>query len=98
MRWLRPAYQAPGELVHAPRKEQLALTVDMAADALPKWPKAVAAQLVALRTALSRSGAVGPAELARGFQGVRKDKLLPMLEALAALGQAREAGGGRYVA
>ncbi len=98
VRWLRPAYQAPGEVAQAARKEQLAMAVDAADAALPAWPKTVGAQLVALRAALARTGRAGPADLARQFRGARPAKLVPMLEALTALGQAREAGGGRYVA
>ncbi len=97
VRWLRPAYQAPAEVAQAARKEQLAMAME--ADAtLPTWPKAVGAQYVALRAALARTGRAGPCDLARQFRGVRPAKLAPMLEALAAMGQAREAGGGRYVA
>ena len=98
VRWLRPAYQAPGEMVQAERREQLAMAVDEADAALPTWPKEVGAQLVALRAALARTGRAGPTDLARQFKGARPARLAPMLEALAALGQAREAGGGRYVA
>ena len=98
VRWLRPAYQAPGEVAQAERREQLAMAVGEADAALPTWPKAVGAQLVALRAALARTGRAGPADLARQFSGVKPGKLGPMLEALAALGQVREAGGGRYVA
>ncbi len=97
VRWLRPAYQAPAEMAQAARKEQLAMAMDAGA-ALPAWPKAVGAQYVALRATLARIGRAGPADLARQFRGVRAAKLAPMLEALAAMGQAREAGGGRYVA
>jgi hypothetical protein len=61
------------------------------------WPKAVGAQYVALRAALARTGRAGPADLARQFRGVRPARLAPMLEALAAMGQARDAGGGRYL-
>ncbi len=95
--WLRPAYQAPAEVAQAARKEQLAMAMEADA-ALPSWPKAVGAQYVALRAALARTGRAGPADLARQFRGVRPAKLAPMLEALTAMGQAREAGGGRYVA
>jgi len=95
IRWLRPAFQGPAEL--AARKEQLAMTVDAEA-VLPAWPKQAPAQFVALRAALARSGLAGPAELARQFRNVRPAKLVPMLETLAALGQARPAGAGRYVA
>ncbi len=97
VRWLRPAYQAPAEVAQAARKEQLTMAMDAEAT-LPAWPKAVGAQYVALRAALSRTGRAGPADLARQFRGVRPAKLAPMLEALAAMGQAREAGGGRYIA
>ncbi len=96
VRWLRPAYQAPAEVAQAARKEQLAMAMEADA-ALPAWPKAVGAQYVALRAALARTGRAGPADLARQFRGVRPARLAPMLEALAAMGQARDAGGGRYV-
>jgi hypothetical protein len=49
----------------------------------------------ALRAALARAG---PTDLARQFHGVRPAKLAPMLEALAAMGQRREVGSGRYLA
>lgn len=97
VRWLRPAYQAPREVAQAAHKEQLAMATE-ADTALPSWPKAVGAQYVALRAALARTGRAGPSDLARQFRSVRPAKLAPMLEALAAMGQAREAGGGRYVA
>ncbi len=97
IRWLRPDYQAPEETAQAARREQLEIAVTPDA-ALPSWPKAPGAQYVALRAALARSGGAGPADLARQFTGVRPAKLVPMLEVLAAMGQAREAGGGRYLA
>jgi len=93
VRWLRPGFQAPSE--PAARKEQLAMAVDAEA-VLPAWPKHVPAQFVALRAALARSGLAGPAELAQQFRNVRPNKLAGMLGTLAALGQAREAGLGRY--
>ena len=97
VRWLRPAYQAPAEVAQAARKEQLAMAMEADA-ALPTWPKAPGAQYVALRAALTRTGRAGPSDLARQFRGVRPARLTPMLEVLAAIGQAREAGEGRYVA
>ncbi len=95
VRWLRPAFQAPAEVAQAARKEQLAMAVDADA-ALPAWPRAPEAQFVALRATLSRTPAA-PADLARRFRGARPAKLGPMLKTLAALGQAQDAGGGRYV-
>jgi len=96
VRWLRPAFQAPAEEVRR-QAAQAALDVDEGAT-LPAWPKLVPAQYVALRAALADAPPSAPADLARRFRGVRPAKLAPMLQALAALGQAREAGGGRYVA
>lgn len=95
VRWLRPDYQAPAEQRRQPA--QAALDVDEGAT-LPAWPKAVPAQYVALRAALAGASPSAPADLARRFRGVRPAKLAPMLQALAALGQTREAGSGRYVA
>jgi hypothetical protein len=65
--------------------------------AAPRWPKQAPAQFVALRAALS-GAAASPAELARHFQGARRDKLGEMVETLVALGQARATGDGRFVA
>ena len=93
VRWLRPAFQAPTE--PAVPKQQLAMAVDPGA-ILPAWPKHVPAQYVALRAALSGKGITSPDELAQHFSGVRPAKLAGMLETLAALGQARNAGSGRF--
>ncbi len=93
VRWLRPAFQAPAE--PAVQKQQLAMVVDPGA-VLPAWPKHVPAQYVALRAALSGKGITSPHELAQHFRGVRPAKLAGMLETLAALGQARDAGSGRF--
>lgn len=95
VRWLRPDFQAPEEVRR--QAAQPALEVDQAA-VLPRWPAKPAEQFVALRAALAQGGPARPAELARQFQGAPDRKLAEMLRALAALGQAREAGAGRYVA
>ncbi len=95
VRWLRPAFQAPAEAWR--QSAQAALEVGPGVK-LPDWPKHAPAQFVALRAALARNGLAGPAELARQFCGVRPAKLAGMLETLTALGQARQAGTGRYVA
>ena len=63
------------------------------------WPRDDAArQFIVLRTALGRSTAPSaPAELARRVKGApRGAKIGEMLRVLVALGQAREAGSGRY--
>ena len=48
------------------------------------------------RAALARSGPAAPADLARQFRGAPRGKVAGMLATLTALGQAREAGPGRY--
>ncbi len=97
VRWLRPAFQAPAEAAVAARREQLALPTDLAA-VLPDWPKRVPEQCVALRAALRHGGPAAPGDLARQFRGATRGKVADILATLAALGQAREAGPGRYAA
>ena len=97
VRWLRPEYQAPADPAWAARREQLALPTDPAA-ALPDWPRPEPEQFTALRAALKRHGPAAPGDLARQFRGATRGKVAGILATLAALGQAREAGPGRYAA
>ncbi len=97
VRWLRPAYQAPADAACAAPREQLALPTDPAA-VLPDWPKPVPEQFTALRAALICHGPAAPDDLARQFRGATRAKVAGILATLAALGQAREAGPGRYAA
>lgn len=60
------------------------------------WPKRVPEQFVALRTALSAHPAT-PADLARRFDKAPRNRMKEMLEALVAMGQARQIDGGRFV-
>ena len=96
VRWLRPEFQAPQEVRR--QAAQGALDVDAADAALPKWPAKAPEQFVALRAILARGGPARPADLARRFRGAPDRKVGEMLRTLAALGQAREAGAGRYAA
>ncbi len=95
VRWLRPDYQAPAEMQR--RVSQASLDVDAAA-ILPPWPKLPGAQFVALRAMLGRTGPSNPADLARHFDNAPGRKISGMLRTLADLGQARDAGAGRYAA
>lgn len=97
VRWLRPAFQAPADAALAARREQLVLPTDSAA-VLPDWPKLVPDQFVALRAVLKCCGPAAPDDLARRFRGATRGKIVGILATLAALGQAREAGPGRYAA
>jgi type I restriction-modification system DNA methylase subunit len=58
------------------------------------WPEATRDQILTLRTALVFLGAsVDPVELAQRFQGAKPEQVAVLLEAMAALGQIREAEG-----
>lgn len=96
IRWLRPNFQAPEEARR--RAVQAEMAIEAAnADAVRSWPKDAPSQFIALRSVL-RLGPASPQELARKFKGApRSPKMAEMLTTLAALGQAREIGGGRYV-
>lgn len=96
VRWLRPAFQSP----RAAAATTVQPTLDVgegAPSAILPWPKEAPAQFVQLRAALA-AGPATPAHLARRFKGARAPRVRDMLETLAALGQAREAGAGRYMA
>ncbi|MEA2068416.1 MAG: class I SAM-dependent DNA methyltransferase, partial [Verrucomicrobiota bacterium] len=61
------------------------------------WPKALPDQVRALRAALAAQMApITAEELARTFSRARTDRVADLLETLAALGQARLLGDGRY--
>jgi len=95
VRWLRPDYQAPAEMQR--RVSQASLDAAAAA-VLPAWPKLPGAQFVALRAMLGRTGPSNPADLARHFDNAPGRKISGMLRTLTDLGQARDAGAGRYAA
>ena len=100
VRWLRPDFQAPEETRRAATQPALGIEEPEAPDAI-SWPRDDAArQFIVLRTALARSTApAAPSELARRVKGApRGAKIGEMLRVLVALGQAREAGSGRYTA
>ena len=97
VRWLRPAFQAPADAASAARREQLALPTDAVA-VLLDWPRLAPDQFTTLRAALKRQGPAAPGDLARQFRGATRGKVAGILATLAALGQAREAGPGRYAA
>ena len=96
VRWLRPEFQAPDETRRVQVQTTMDVEPDIAAAATP-WPRGEAAQYVAVRAALAGAAAT-PADLARRFKGAPGRKMREMAETLVALGQARPAGSGRYVA
>ena len=97
IRWLRPEFQAPEET----RRRTIQRELDVAEGSeagIPPWPKDAPAQYMVLRAALA-SGPASARDMARAFKGApRAGKLGEMLATLAALGQARQVGEGRYAA
>ena len=62
------------------------------------WPKTLPEQIAAVRNALSDLGTATPEQVARQFQRGRAGSVQPLLESLAALGQARLVEGGNFAA
>lgn len=93
VRWLRPEYQAPEETRR--RAAQAQLDMDEAGPGLAPWPKDLPAQYMALRSALE-NGPMTPMQVGKRFSKAPAKRLGDMLRTLAALGQAREAAGGRF--
>jgi hypothetical protein len=101
IRWLRPEFQNPGGA--SANQGSLNLPAVEKAGKAKKtekqpWPKTLAEQAQAVRGMLA-AGA-GPAtagELAKRFNGGKADRVAELLATLAALGQAREVGGKRFV-
>ena len=72
--------------------------MDAATDPADKalWPKTLPEQIAAVRAALSDLGNATPDQVARHFRRARAAAVQPLLDSLAALGQARTLGQGRY--
>jgi hypothetical protein len=97
VRWLRPEFQVPLAAVARTAQGEMDVS-EIAAGRLRPWPKDTPAQFIALRNALA-GGPASPNHIARMFKGApRGKKLAEMIATLAALGQARDAGGGRFAA
>ena len=99
VRWLRPEFQNPqagGQTALDTGEATAAPTAAAPKEKLP-WPKALADQAKAVRTALAAQSAVVTAEeLARSFKGARLDRVAALLATLTSLGQAREVEAGRF--
>ena len=95
VRWLRPEYQNPaGAAVQA---KQGKLEIAAAAKAgKAAWPKALPAQIAAVREVLEDLGEADAEAVARTFHRGRAASVAPLLETLAGLGMARAEDGGRY--
>ena len=99
IRWLRPDYQNPeGRKAETKRKTtEMDLGVAAMVEKVP-WPKTLPEQIAAVREALGEMGEATPEQIARRFVRARTTAVQPLLESLAALGQADVTEDGRYVA
>lgn len=101
IRWLRPDFQNPASTA---TQTTLATGETEAAPAPAKpaklpWPKTLAEQAQAVRSALSSlASPADAASVAAQFKGARTDRVAEILETLASLGQARALPEGKYVA
>jgi hypothetical protein len=99
IRWLRPAYQNPAGHAAAVRGKQSEMDVGPTdSTAKTPWPKTLPDQIAAVRAALSDMGEATPDQIARRFARAQSRSVQPLLESLAALGQARSIEPGKFAA
>ncbi|WP_170162653.1 class I SAM-dependent DNA methyltransferase [Pacificibacter maritimus] len=98
IRWLRPEYQNPtGVQVEKGKTADMDLGVVAKVEKAP-WPKGLPDQIAAVREALVDMGEASPEQIARCFSRARTTAVQPLLESLAALGQADKLDDGKYAA
>lgn len=98
IRWLRPDYQNPeGRVAAKGKTKDMDLGVTAKVEKAP-WPKTLPDQIAAVREALTEMGEATPDQIARRFMRARTTSVQPLLESLAALGQAELVGEDRYAA
>jgi hypothetical protein len=99
IRYIRPEFQARGS--SRERTQSLDLEIAEAADLGNgvQWPESLADQVVSVGRVLAAARKpLAAAEVARAFVGKRASSIRPVLDALAAMGQARRLDDGRYAA
>ena len=98
IRWLRPEYQNPtGTTAQTGGADQAAMQIATGdKTAKPPFPKALPEQIAAVRAALAELGTAGADQIARQFKGTGPATVQPLLESLAALGQARTLHNNRF--
>jgi restriction-modification enzyme MmeI-like protein len=98
IRWLRPNYQNPeGRVAAKSKTKDMDLGVTAKIEKAP-WPKTLPDQIAAVREALTEMGEATPDQIARRFMRARTTSVQPLLDSLAALGQAEKVDEGRYAA
>ncbi|MFA8387524.1 MAG: class I SAM-dependent DNA methyltransferase [Pelagibaca sp.] len=98
IRWLRPEYQNPsGALSSKGKTTEMDLGPTAKIEKAP-WPQTLPDQIAAVREALAEMGEASPEQIARRFLRARTTSVQPLLDSLAALGQAEKVDEGRYAA
>ncbi|GAB3568751.1 class I SAM-dependent DNA methyltransferase [Spirosoma luteolum] len=99
IRYLRPAYQAPGQQqlgIDLPTTGQTTAT-QTAEVGKQAWPKELAQQMQAVRDAVQQAGApVGTKQVAALFERTSPAKIQPLLDTLTALALVRQTAEGTY--
>ena len=95
IRYLRPSFQGPAYA--APVLQLLDLRVAAPRQQLITWPSSLAEQVTAVANVLwAATLPLRANDIASAFEGKRSSTVVPVLEALAAMGQARKLRDGRY--
>ena len=98
VRYLRPAFQAPGETTQAEISLDAPTATASAAEPEP-WPVETAARALALRRVLREADRPMTVEaVAQRFRRAPRAAVADLLDTLATLGQARHADAGTYAA
>jgi hypothetical protein len=97
VRWLRPKHQNRVSQQAAKEQTELHLGTVTKIERAP-WPSSLPEQIAAVREVLVEVGEATPEQIARRFVRARTAAVQPLLESLAALGQAERVEVGRYAA
>jgi hypothetical protein len=91
VRWLRPEFQAPNELLVQTTLAGMA-PVEISAPARRKqpWPAALPDQVRAVKDSLRATPMQNPKQIAAGFTPASRTRITEILETLTALGQTRQ--------
>lgn len=99
VRWLRPDYQNPAGAGVAATTKDADLSGDEAgARQMAEWPKTLPERIAAVRAALEEMGEASAKQISARYRGAGEKGVTPLLQSLAALGQAEALDDGRYAA
>jgi len=99
VRYLRPEIQMPGYTPPIAATLPLTAVEAQPATQIFVWPGTLPEQIIAVAGVLSASPSpLLPADVAHAFKGKRGATIVPILDALSAMGQARKLPNGRYAA